>query len=180
MRHTVHKLLWAWQYEKEEKWLNEMSAKGMQLVDVGLFRYTFEDGNCGEYTYRLEFLEHWPYHAESMSYIRFIEDTGAEHVASFRKWVYFRKKSSDGVFELYSDNISKIKHYFRIIRLLAILCVANLFQMPNTIFRFLEGKSPAVLIVIALQTFIVILFIIGCTDIYRKIRRLKKDKHIKE
>ena len=36
MRHTVYKLLWAWEYDKEEKWLNEMAAKGMALVSVGL------------------------------------------------------------------------------------------------------------------------------------------------
>ena len=36
MRKVIKKFFWAWEYEKEEKWLNEMAAKGLALVD-----YTF-------------------------------------------------------------------------------------------------------------------------------------------
>ena len=33
MRKYVKKIFWAWEVEKEEHWLNEMSAKGLALVD---------------------------------------------------------------------------------------------------------------------------------------------------
>lgn len=72
MRFTKYKVLFAWDFEKEEKWLNEMSAKGMQLVGVGIFKYIFEEGNPGEYFYRIELLEELPTHPESISYIRFM------------------------------------------------------------------------------------------------------------
>ncbi|MBQ2899558.1 MAG: DUF2812 domain-containing protein, partial [Oscillospiraceae bacterium] len=32
MKKVIKKMFWAWDFEKEEKWLNEMSAKGLALV----------------------------------------------------------------------------------------------------------------------------------------------------
>lgn len=34
MRFTVHRLFFAWDFDKEEKWLNEMAARGMNLQGV--------------------------------------------------------------------------------------------------------------------------------------------------
>ncbi|MDR2855984.1 MAG: DUF2812 domain-containing protein [Methanomicrobiales archaeon] len=110
MKMIIHKLFWAWSFEKEERWLNEMSNKGWQLSDVGVCRYTFEEGLPGEYVYRLEMLNNLPKHPESVHYIRFIEDTGAEHVGSLLRWVYFRKKAGENGFDLFSDIDSRIKH----------------------------------------------------------------------
>lgn len=114
MRHTVFRAFFLWDFEKEQKWLNEMAAKGMNLVGVGGFKYTFEEGTPGEYQYNLEWLQHYPNHPESVAYIRFLEDAGVEHVGSFRKWAYVRKKASAGAFELVSDLDSRIDHFRRI------------------------------------------------------------------
>lgn len=114
MRRIVYKLFSIGAFEKEEKWLNEMSAKGMQLVSVGFCRYEFEQGTPGKYVYRLELLDSLPSSAESVAYIKFIEETGVEHIASYIRWVYLRKKATDGPLELYSEISSKIKHYKRI------------------------------------------------------------------
>ena len=125
MKHVIHKLFWAWEFDKEEKWLNEMSAKGLQLSDVGLFRYVFKEGLPGEYVYRLEMLKHWPRHPESAQYIRFIEEMRAEHIGSLMSWVYFRKKAEDGGFDLFSDIDSRIRHLNRILALIGVLsCVS--------------------------------------------------------
>lgn len=43
MRKVVHKLFWIWDYDKEEKWLNEMAAKGFSLISVKLLTYEFEN-----------------------------------------------------------------------------------------------------------------------------------------
>jgi hypothetical protein len=96
MARTIRKVFFAWSFDKEEKWLNEMSAKGLQLCDVGYCRYTFEEGTPGEYVYRLEMLDNMPGHAESKHYIDFIEDTGAEQIGTLGRWVYFRKKAEGG------------------------------------------------------------------------------------
>jgi len=112
MKYIVRKAFW--DYEKEEKWLNEMSAKGLALTDYSWCRYVFEETPQSEYTYRIELLENLPTHAESIAYIKFLEESGIEYVSSYMRWIYIRKKSSDGVFDIYSDADSKIKHYKRV------------------------------------------------------------------
>ena len=112
MKHVVRKAFW--DYEKEEKWLNEMSAKGMALTDYSWCRYVFEEAQPNEYTYRIELLENMPNHAESVAYIRFLEESGVECVATYTRWIYLRKKTSEGSFEIYTDIDSRIKHYKRI------------------------------------------------------------------
>ena len=129
MRHTVYKLMWSWEYDKEEKWLNEMAAKGLALISVGLCKYIFEDSEPGEYTYKIELLDHMTSSAESKSYLRFLEDTGSEHVGSIFRWIYIRKKTAEGPLDLYSDIRSKMKYLKRL----------QIFFISLTIFEFFIG-----------------------------------------
>ena len=125
MRKTVRKWFWVWDFDKEEQWLNEMAAKGLALIGTGFCRYDFEDCTPGEYQVRLELLENHLNHAESQKYIQFIESTGAEQVGNYFRWVYFRKKTAEGPFDLYSDLDSRISHLEKIARLLLIITVIN-------------------------------------------------------
>ena len=102
-RKTITKWFWVWQYEDEEKWLNEMAAGGWVLESVGFCRYTFVRCEPGSYTVRTEMR---PYDEQ---YVRFMEETGAEYVGRMMMWIYFRKKTEDGVFDLYSDIDSMLK-----------------------------------------------------------------------
>ena len=70
-------------------------------------------------------LEHAPTSPEGQQYIEFVESTGAEYVGKVMKWVYFRKKTADGPFELHGDNATRIKHLGGIIRLLKPLMALN-------------------------------------------------------
>lgn len=54
MRTVIHKVFFAWDFDKEERWLNEMAAKGFVLVAVGLCRYEFEDCIPGGYKIRID------------------------------------------------------------------------------------------------------------------------------
>ena len=125
MKQVVHKAFWVWDFQEEERWLNEMSAKGLHLTDASFFRYVFEDGVPGEYLYRLELLENFPNHPESRKYLEFMEETGAEVVSTFKRWVYFRRKAENGAFDLYSDIDSRIAHMKRIVTLLTILAAVE-------------------------------------------------------
>lgn len=140
MRKTVCKWIWAWEFEKEEKWLDEMSAQGWVLDKVGFCRYEFVQCEPGEYVTRLEMLEEHVDTAKSRDYIDFVESTGAEYIGHVTKWVYFRKKAANGTFDLYSDIDSRIRHVQRIIRLIApLLCINAL----NTVNMFnLSGFTP--------------------------------------
>lgn len=176
MRRTIHKVFFAWSYEEEEKWLNKMSAAGLQLVDVGFCRYVFEEGVRGEYIYRLEMLEDLPSHPRSVAYINFLEETGAQHIGTLLRWVYFRKKATDGPFDLYSDLGSRIKHYRRIlVLLLAVspITVINLWRLA-TIDQL--ASIPLTLISLLLA----ILLGVGVFSIIRKVRRLTKEQAIRE
>jgi len=100
-------------YEKEEKWLNEMSAKGLALTDYSWARYVFKEEPNNLYTYRIELLEKFSKHPESQNYIKFLEENGVECVATYMRWVYLRKKTSEGPFDIYSDNESKLANFKR-------------------------------------------------------------------
>ena len=110
MRQTIHKCFFVWDFDKEEQWLNEMAAKGLALVSVGFCKYEFEDCVPGEYRVCLQLLDKLPRHPEMQKYIEFMEETGAEHVGSFTRWIYFRKKAAEGSFEVFSDNASRVKY----------------------------------------------------------------------
>lgn len=92
MRQTIRKWFWAWEFDKEEKWLTDMAAKGKALVSARYITYEFEDSEPGEYAVRLEMLEHKPDSIEGRQYIEFVESTGAEYLGHALSWVYFRKK----------------------------------------------------------------------------------------
>jgi len=100
--------------QKEEKWLNEMSAKGLALTSYSWIRYTFEDSAPGEYIYRIELLDQDVTKPESLAYIDFLKKSGVEYVTAYMRWVYLRKKAADGPFEVYSDNDSRLAYYKRV------------------------------------------------------------------
>ena len=119
-RKTIWKWFWVWDFEKEERWLNEMAMQGWALCGVGFSNYTFERCEPGEYTVRLEMRPH------DEAYVDFMRETGAEFVGRLVAWVYFRKRAEDGPFDLFSDLDSRVAHLSRIARFLKIVGLANL------------------------------------------------------
>ncbi len=182
MRKTIHKWFWAWDFDKEEKWLCEMAAKGLALTGVGFCRYEFETTLPGEYRIRMQLMKHMPCHPESESYIAFVEDTGAQQVGSFLRWVYFRKKAEDGNFELFSDNGSRISQLTMIISFLVALVVANLLIGIGNVSIALSSKSDIndINYIGIINIIIAILGTMGILRLIAKKRRLKKEMEICE
>lgn len=112
MKKIIHKAYW--NPDKEQQWLNSLAAKGLALTDYSWMRYAFEETDPGLYIYEIEFLEKSRKNPESELYLRFLEDAGVEVVATYMRWVYLRKKASDGPFAIYSDCDSKIRYLKRI------------------------------------------------------------------
>lgn len=173
-------------FEKEEDWLNEQSAKGLALTHFALCRYTFEDCEPGEYIYRLELLDYPPAHPESQKYLSFLAEQGVEYICPWMCWVYLRKKAADGPFDLYSEIDSQLTHYRRITRLLlplaaweAVIGLSNIytallnwsrtgyFKTVNLVFGALFLLISAVLLIASLPTL-------------RKIKRLRQEKNLRE
>lgn len=180
MKHIVWKAYW--DFEKEEKFFNEMSAKGLALTDYSWCRYVFEEAPRGEYIYRIELLENSAKHPESQNYIRFMEETGVDFVASFIRWVFFRKKAADGEFNIYSDTESRIKHYKRIRTLFSGAAGVNLAAFAVNLTAVLSPDSSLVNLFggfLSLTIFALILFTL-VLPLTKKIKALHKQKEITE
>ena len=106
--------------DKEEQWLNQMAQSGWLLDKVGLCIYRFVRCEPVAYSVRLEM------HPCDKDYLSFMEDAGAEYVGRMLQWVYFRKKLTDGPFDLFSDIDSRIRHLERVGNPLLVLGLANL------------------------------------------------------
>lgn len=185
MRKVIRKTFFIWDFKKEEQWLCDMSAKGLALVAVSYGTYTFEESVPGEYDVRLELLENLPTHPESEAYIRFVEETGAQYVGAILRWVYFRKKKTDGAFELHSDYDSRIKHVNRMLALASVLTIAPLFVGGcNLALFFLHMRETplqvANLVVGLLCVGVGLLIGFGTIFLFRKKRKLYKEKQVFE
>jgi hypothetical protein len=161
-------------HEKEEKWLNEMSQKGLQLVHYTPGRYLFEEGQQGHYIYRIELLDQLPSHPESRAYIRFMEEAGAEYVTHILRWVYFRKKASDGPFELYTDRESRMTHHKRIMTLYGVLGGVNIVTGINIV----HNSTPGLGLLPYTNLLLGFLFARIAYGQWVKIKRLKADEEL--
>ena len=179
MRRTIRKFFFVWDFDKEEKWLNEMAAKGLALVSTGFCKYEFEDSLPGEYKVCLQLLDKMPSHPESQKYIAFMEETGAEHVGSFTRWVFFRKKASEGDFQLFSDNGSKVKYMTSMLSFVALIVGLNLYIGLYNLFVvfFLHSAFNY----IGLLNFAIALVgIPGVIKLWKKRNRMKKESQLFE
>ncbi|ETT79654.1 DUF2812 domain-containing protein [Paenibacillus sp. FSL R7-277] len=180
-------------FEKEEAWLNEMSAKGLALVEHSWARYVFEESAKGEYIYRIELLEKDP--KEAAGYLQFMEETGAERVPSGtptkanrafmnQRWVFFRRKASEGPFQIYTDADSKIKHYQRIYKVYLSLAFMELIIGSLNLMLIMLNTSSNIYkinLVVGVSVIILGLFFIWLSlPIRRKIARLQQEKLIRE
>jgi hypothetical protein len=98
--------------DEEEEWLRKMTLSGWAFKKFFLGFYTFEPCEPGEFNYQIDLLDNWK--AEKNDYVSFMEDAGVEIVDQWGRWVYLKKKASDGPFEMYTDVESKIAHYSKI------------------------------------------------------------------
>ncbi|HMM07180.1 MAG TPA: DUF2812 domain-containing protein [Clostridiales bacterium] len=177
MKRIIHKLFWVWDFDKEETWLNEMAKKGLHLTEVGFCKYTFEEGAPEAYSVRLELLDNVITHKKSRAYISFVEETGAEYVGSILRWVYFRKKTAEGSFDLFSDIDSRITHLKRVLLLIGIIGVMELYcGVVNGILQLLENGTSFNLLITVLSLVITLLFVYGFARVFKKYNRLKKER----
>lgn len=88
----VFKFWWAWNFDKEEAWLNNMANSGYLLEDVTWMVYKFRRCEPGEYIIRVA------YQNNSPDYISFMNELGAEQITYNMGWQYFKRKTEQGEF----------------------------------------------------------------------------------
>ncbi len=185
---TVSRIFFAWQAEKEENWLNEMSKKGWHLDNTGFITYTFRKGESEDIIYRLDFKIIRNENIDD--YITLFEDAGWEYISKMGPWYYFRTEAKkDKNQELYSDNTSKIRMYNSLRWLLIILCAPVAYNLPNLYRRIIEAlkgrimddiPARAVTINFTLPlaiflTLVLCLMIYGIIRVSMVIKRMKSD-----
>ena len=116
----LHKVFWIWEFEKEERWLNEMAQEGWALQNAGFCTYTFEKTEPGQYIIRLAMLDSSP------DFESFMGELEAQSVGHCFSWGYFRRSAQLGPFDMFSDMDSRIAHLNKIGKDVKLLCLANL------------------------------------------------------
>jgi len=171
-RVTRFRWFWAWQDEKEEAWLGEMSRRGLHLASVGLpCFYTFIRGEPRNMTYRLDYQ---PYtKKEREDYLQLFRDAGWEHVGEMAAWQYFRKEAAPGENpEIYTDIESKVAKYKRLLGYLLIL-LAPLWVI--LIIQFGDGVPYPWLSGIKIFGFVVgTLLLYAAVRVFLRIRQLRR------
>ena len=116
----IRKWFWLWEFEEEERWLNQMADSGWALEKVGFAVFYFRPCQPGEYIIRTEMRD------KDEAYVGFVKETGAEYVGRMAKWIYFRRKTELGDFRLFSDLESQIGHLGKMAKTMKGVGLANL------------------------------------------------------
>lgn len=160
---------WAWDDEKEETWLREMSQQGWHLKSYQFpGKYTFEKGNLVNYVYRLDyFIER----KDMENYLQLFQDAGWDHLGEMGGWQYFRKETINGeVPEIYSDNESKKKKYQRILSFLVIFFPG----FSSAIFLTSRSSSIFIQVIIFVMISLMIIYIYAMLRLMHRISQLQK------
>jgi hypothetical protein len=139
---TQRKWFWAWQDDKEEAWLNEMSLKGFHLASPQGATYHFEQHEPKNYVYRLDFRD---WNTNQQDYEQIFTDAGWEYIGSMGGWEYFRKEAtSSDMPEIYTDADSKIQKYRRLQWFFVLLLPFVVIAFPSFDFAYASSFQVAV------------------------------------
>jgi hypothetical protein len=164
---------WAWQDDREEEWLGEMSRKGWHLTGFGFPGvYLFRKGEPRNYVYRLDFQT--SRNKDRDAYLRLFNDAGWEHLGNMSAWEYFRKEARGGETpEIFTDPESKIEKYQRILGLLVILLPVILI-LNGAVWKNLPDGGVFGHVVLCTTFGLLLLYIIGTSGILWRIGKLKR------
>lgn len=172
---TKSKWFWAWQDEKEETWLREMSNQGWHLVAAQPFgKYIFASGEAKDYVYRLDYMT--PTQKDLDGYLKLFEDAGWEYIGDMMGWKYFRKLAREGENpEIYTDNQSKIQKYQRLLGYLVIFGPVWFILMTSVFDRESSGLFTFMTLIKLLSAAILIIYVFAFLKIFWRIRELRQN-----
>ena len=165
-RKTIRKWYWVWDFDKEERWLNEMAMQGWALAEVGFCTYTFERCEPGEWIVRLQMKQGDP------DYVAFLEELGAEYIGRVVQWIYVRRRAEEGSFELFSDIASRLEYLQWIARMLLAIGMMNLVIGVVNAF---SGNAVG-----AINVLLATLLMYGLGRIHGKMESLEEKSELQE
>lgn len=171
---TVRRVIFAWEDDKEERWLEEMSASGWHLTGVAPFTWYFQKGKPTQLVYRLDYK--LTLDKDYEEYKQIFADSGWELVCIMANWHYYRiLPENDKVPEIYSDNRSRAAKYQRLLAFLIILIpTLIMFIPPSPISNHAEYPEPWKFIIYTIGITIKILFLYGVIRISLRVISLRK------
>lgn len=119
--------------------------------------YRFEPCEKGKYTYQIDFGNE--FFSVSDDYREFMSDSDIEIIQSWGFWVFLRKLSSEGEFQLYTDVDSQIEHYKKIRNMFKAVTVIELICLFIELFSASMTKSPLLWSFVFLILAIIIAFV---------------------
>jgi len=113
-----------------------------------------------------------------------MEESGAEPISTWYRWVYFRKRSEGGKFEIYNDIDSKMAYFKRLCALYFVIGIVELCfaltMIGIIVYNFLSGVPQTALTIFVLGlSSIVAVVCFNLWNLYRKkIKKLKQEKNV--
>jgi len=171
---TVVRAFWAWNNEKEERWLGRMAANGWRLVAPRGVYYRFERAEPADVVYRLDWRS--PKKAEREEYLGLFRDAGWEHAGEFGGWHYFRTPAGDGPLpEIHTDPESRMDMYRRLLAFIGIFCIA-VWVPFFTNLRNPHASGGFWTAVRAFQGALLVIYVYALVRIGFKIKELKRHR----
>lgn len=101
-------------FEKEEHWLEEMSAQGWHLIKAPGFGYTFAQGQPEQRTYKIDF-RYFKHNEDQEEYLSLFMDSGWNYVKPVKNQYnyYFYTNQEDASKDIFSDTTSKAQRNLR-------------------------------------------------------------------
>ncbi len=201
MKNSEVKRVWNWftiaDIEREEMWLNEMAASGWLLEEWdGGLRYTFRRGEHGKWLYKIDMAEDGAKGLEGEEYIAFLNECGIEVACRHKKWLFLRKKVSDGPFDAADALYSRLRitnkvysYAIRALCYLVVICFAaislsilgsNLFEgnfFEGSIRDFFDGASTG--LGLGLTLGLTIFYVPAITKLRKKMDKLINEIGVK-
>ena len=99
---------WFVDFDKEEKWLNDMAMKGWAFSNTNGVIYRFKKCEPGEYIYQIDFDEKKS-KEEVGDYIAFRTSCDDQYVNRWKSKIYWKREAASGPFESESNLAAKLR-----------------------------------------------------------------------
>ncbi len=128
---------WFVDFDKEEKWLNDMSKKGWAFWHTNGVIYRFKQCKAEEFIYQIDFDEKGSKEGVG-DYVVFRSSCGDQFVHQWKSKIYWRRETASGPFEAENNISAKLRltnkafnyHLNSFIGLTLIAALAFLVLMP--------------------------------------------------
>jgi hypothetical protein len=171
----IFKVIWAWQDEKEEQWLENMALQGWHLESVAPFFYKFRKSKPCRAIYRLDYKVSMD--KDYAQYRALFEDSDWKLVCTMSNWHYYRIEPENGkVPEIYNGNRARAQKYRRLLAGLLPVIVIFVVVLNPVFSSENEGGTGTFFTVVHIFFAAILLFLLfGAIRILLKIRKLESE-----